>query len=94
MFHYFILFNDGVIFYYIYIYIHTHICVYIHIYMHKNFTIYKSSSCKLKDGNVHLHAQSRKLVHVSGVHCNAHVSSTSDHAFVCSVVWSSNPQTF
>ena len=32
--------------------------------------------------NVHSHVQSRKLVHVSGVHCHMRASSTSGCAFV------------
>ena len=35
-----------------------------------------------KDVNVHSHVQSHKLVHVSGVHCHVHASSTSGCAFV------------
>ena len=35
-----------------------------------------------KDEIVHSHVQSRKLVHVSGVHCHVHASSTSGCAFV------------
>ena len=89
-----LLFFDGVILY-IYVYVCVCVHIYIYIYIHKkNFTTYKSSSCKLKDANMHFHVQSHKLVHVSGVHCNVHVSSTSDQAFVYGVVWSSNPQPF
>ena len=33
--------------------------------------------------NVPLHVQSRKLVHVSGVHCHMRTSSTVGFAFVC-----------
>ena len=35
-----------------------------------------------KDGNVRSHVQSRKLIHVSGVHCPVRASSTSGCAFV------------
>ena len=35
-----------------------------------------------KDANVRSHVQSRKLVHVSGVHCHVHASSTCGCAFV------------
>ena len=36
--------------------------------------------------NVPLHVQSRKLVHVSGVHCRMRTSSTVGFAFVCFTV--------
>ena len=35
-----------------------------------------------KDENMHSHVQSCKLVHVSGIHCHMHASSTSGCAFV------------
>ena len=35
-----------------------------------------------KDGNMHSHVQSHKLVHVSDVRCDVHVSSTRVCAFV------------
>ena len=46
-------------------------------------TTYESSSFKLlKVGNVRPHVQSRKCVHVSGLHCRVLAFSTSGCAFV------------
>ena len=39
-----------------------------------------------KDGNMHSHVESHKLVHMSDVHCDVHVSSTSVCAFVYGTV--------
>ena len=38
------------------------------------------------DANMHSHVQSRKLVHMSGVHCHLRASSTSGCAFVYFIV--------
>ena len=39
-------------------------------------------SANFKDANIHLHVQSHQLVHVSGIHCHVHTSSTRGSSFV------------
>ena len=48
--------------------------------------MYEPSSFKLKDANVCSLIQTCKLVHVSGIHCHMHASSTNGCAFVYFIV--------